>query len=119
MKPGIFFMTFDDLPIHDPKAARITYLNTWTDYLESWGQSYLDGTIDDLAFNEYNESGLVFARLTKNFLYDLEERLDDEPKVWNWVFAEEAELTEGRKRSEMVALKMPTSWVDGVKKREE
>lgn len=117
MEPGIFSVTFDDLPIDDRKAARLTLLNIWRELLDSWAQSYINGSIDDLAFDEYQDSGSAFAKFTNNFLYDLEDRLNDEPKMWNWVFEEETGLAKGKKQSSVVALKMPESWVDGSRSR--
>ena len=110
-------MTFDNLPIDDPKAARLKMLITLQHYLGSWKQSHLDGGIDGLALDKYNESGLHFAQTTDDFLYRIEERLDDEPRRWNWVFEEEVELRRPN-RSSVVVLKMPASWVDKVKKQE-
>lgn len=67
MEPGIFFMAFDTLPIDDPKAARLTLLNTWEEYMESWVQSRLDGTIDDWASTSTRTRGLPLLNSRTSF----------------------------------------------------
>lgn len=117
--PGSLLMMFDRLPLDDPKAAYLKMANTWDQYQDSWAQCALDGSISFRAVDEYWEAGLEFAKLTNDFLFRMGERMDDEPRRWNWVFEEEAGLMKRKKPSSVVVLKMPATWVEKTKKEEE
>lgn len=113
---GKLFVTIDNLPLDNLKAAYLEASNTCERYISSWQQSHLDNCI---RFRAYAGWGLLMdpcEYFAREVLLRIQDRIDEEPGRRNWLFEEEANLKR-KKPNLTVAMKMPESWVDKVKKQ--
>ena len=109
-------MNFDKLPLDDLKAARLEARNICNEYFASWHQTYLDGGITQRDLDSWRTEGERCQNILDKFLG----QMIGDRMMWRHLrsrlFEEEKGLGK-RQKSLVVALKMPSEWLDDVVKK--